>query len=276
MDPNVENGTTVYVCTSALSVFAKKYLPYLTNPIVLVSGDGDESISLSKDVPLDGVIMASSVPFHITTAILESPLIIKWFAQNCMMTHSKLVKMPIGLDYHSAGNYRNNETPFEQEELLMEIAQSAVSFDKRKVRIHSSFYLPLSGKAPDRSNRYACNRADRKIAFRDIPKELIDHEPTGVDRKELWKKQIEYAFIASPFGNGPDCHRTWEALILGCIPIVLSSEMDSLFDDLPVLLVKKWSDVTEELLHQTIKEYKEKEFNVEKLTLEYWVKRFKI
>jgi hypothetical protein len=39
---------------------------------------------------------------------------------------------------------------------------------------------------------------------------------------ELYEK-INYAFVASPYGGGPDCHRTWEALILGCIPIVKSS-----------------------------------------------------
>jgi len=77
----------------------------------------------------------------------------------------------------------------------------------------------------------------------------------------------------SPFGCGLDCHRTWEALILGCIPIIAHSDLDTLFDELPVLFVNNWSDVTQNLLDATIKAYKGKRFNYEKLKLEYWVQK---
>ena len=76
---------------------------------------------------------------------------------------------------------------------------------------------------------------------------------------------------------GLDCHRTWEALFLGCIPIVKTSPIDSLFEDLPVLIVKDWSDVTPKLLENTMKEFKKKEkngaFDYKKLTLKYWVNK---
>jgi hypothetical protein len=68
-----------------------------------------------------------------------------------------------------------------------------------------------------------------------------------------------------------DCHRTWEALALGCIPIVRSSGMNALFDELPVLIVNKWSEVTRELLDNTIEKFKERTFNYDKLKLQYWV-----
>jgi len=64
-----------------------------------------------------------------------------------------------------------------------------------------------------------------------IPADLIDYEPSPIPRL-----QTEYAFVASPYGNGFDCHRTWEALCLGCIPIVKISPLDRLFANLPVLL----------------------------------------
>ncbi|MFZ4100199.1 MAG: hypothetical protein ACOYKZ_07745, partial [Chlamydiia bacterium] len=53
-------------------------------------------------------------------------------------------------------------------------------------------------------------------------------------------------FVVSPPGNAIDCHRTWEALILGCIPIVHSTTCDRLFDDLPVWVVQEWREVTAE------------------------------
>jgi len=42
-------------------------------------------------------------------------------------------------------------------------------------------------------------------------------------RSDMWKKMSEYAFVYSPIGNGFDCHRTWEALTLGCIVIAQDS-----------------------------------------------------
>lgn len=82
----------------------------------------------------------------------------------------------------------------------------------------------------------------------------------------------EYAFIASPHGNGLDCHRTWEALCLGCIPIVKTSPLDPLYDGMPVWIVNEWSDVTYQGMLDKIREYKDPSY---KLTLDYWVSRMK-
>ena len=80
----------------------------------------------------------------------------------------------------------------------------------------------------------------------------------------------KYAFVLSPLGNGLDCHRTWEALVLGAIPIVKSGPLDPLYSDLPVLIVQEWSDVTPELLQATIENFKQRDFNYAKLDLNYW------
>jgi hypothetical protein len=52
--------------------------------------------------------------------------------------------------------------------------------------------------------------------------------------------------------------------------------MDPLFDDLPVLLVEKWSDVTQDLLNDTIEKFKDLSFDYEKLTLAYWNKKINV
>lgn len=73
-----------------------------------------------------------------------------------------------------------------------------------------------------------------------------------------------------------DCHRTWEALLLGCIPVLrrLNPAFDKMFVDLPVLMVDQWTDITEDLLRKTVTEFKTRRFNMEKLTLRYWVQQF--
>lgn len=79
-------------------------------------------------------------------------------------------------------------------------------------------------------------------------------------------------FVLSPRGNGLDCYRTWEALYMGAFPVVRSSEIDSLFENLPVLIVDEWENVTEAFLKEKYSEMEAKEFQWEKLHPEYWFK----
>jgi hypothetical protein len=51
-------------------------------------------------------------------------------------------------------------------------------------------------------------------------------------------------FVPSPAGNGIDCHRTWEALYLGALPVILRSEYFG-ESDWPVLVIDSWSELLE-------------------------------
>lgn len=81
-----------------------------------------------------------------------------------------------------------------------------------------------------------------------------------------------FSFVLSPAGGGYDCHRTWEALLLGCIPIVkrFNIPLEDIYNDLPVLIVDEWKDISMELLERTVKDFETKQFNYDKLTLKYW------
>jgi hypothetical protein len=50
-------------------------------------------------------------------------------------------------------------------------------------------------------------------------------------------------FVLSPPGAGPDCFRTWEAIYLGAIPIVLKSHWPFGHLDLPVIAIDSYSDI---------------------------------
>jgi hypothetical protein len=79
----------------------------------------------------------------------------------------------------------------------------------------------------------------------------------------------------SPIGHGLDCHRTWEALILGSIPIVKSSPLDSLYDGLPVLIINDWREISKDLLKDTINKFKQIDFNYDKITSKYWINKIR-
>jgi hypothetical protein len=267
-------GSTVYVCTSAIGQLAH-HLERIPCPIVLVSGDADE------DAPTQ--IFASELDFH---TFIESPKIIHWFAQNCAVKHPKLSSIPIGLDYHTmtrAGNiFKKLSTPDEQEKLIQEILNNAPILTKRIFKCYSNFHfvMTLADRKRLRSNalpkeisiQTSVLAADDRVRAKElISADLIDYEPTPVDRETTWRNQSNYAFVISPHGNGLDCHRTWEALCLGCIPIVKTSPLDSLYEELPVYIVQDWSEVTEENLRKVLHEFSQRKFDLNRLTLKYWM-----
>ena len=93
---------------------------------------------------------------------------------------------------------------------------------------------------------------------------------------EYLRDMSRHKFVVSPPGNGLDCHRTWEALYLGSIPIVQNNSLKKHFEDLPIVFVDDWNIITPEFLEN---EYNNKfensdiyscYRNYEKLTIGYW------
>ena len=82
-------------------------------------------------------------------------------------------------------------------------------------------------------------------------------------------------FTLSPKGLGPDCYRTWESLLVGSIPIVRRSQLDPLFEGLPVLIIDDWDDVDEEFLLKKYKEIRSKKYDLRRLYMEYWISKIK-
>lgn len=80
-----------------------------------------------------------------------------------------------------------------------------------------------------------------------------------------------YKFAISPEGNGIDCHRVWECLYVGCIPVVKKNNiMFEFFKDLPILWVHDFECVTSAFLNEQYNLIKQKNFNTEKITMTYW------
>lgn len=248
-----KQNDTIYVCSSAIHSFMNA-LSLIQNPFVLVSGDCDLTI------PSD--IFKSEQQFN---AFIDNPKIIHWFAQNCIINHPKITRIPIGLDYHTMSTNKthpwgNQMSPLDQEQMIKQIKLNSKPLKDRNCMAYSNFHFFVT-------SRFGKDRVD---AMNKIPKELVYYEETAVNRETSWKKQSEYSFVISPHGNGLDCHRTWEALVLGCIPIVKTSGLDPLYEGLPVLIVNEWNDVSVDLLTKTVNAFDKKEFNLDKLLLPYW------
>jgi hypothetical protein len=238
---NVYDKCSIYICNTALETFSKK-IKDIKYKFILVSGDSDEEVFVD--------IFRS---YELFKNFVENDKIIHWFCQNCSINHPKITKLPIGLAIQHV-------PPLNQEKDLIEIRNNSLSQDKiMKCYIDFSY--------PSDFYRY---KNDRIEALTEIPKDICQINSCRIKRIDTWKNQSKYAFVISPHGNGLDCHRTWEALILNCIPIVKSSEIIDLYKDLPVLIVNKWSDVNANLLQTTYDKFKNQNYDYDKLLLDYW------
>ena len=88
-------------------------------------------------------------------------------------------------------------------------------------------------------------------------------------------------FVVSPQGKGRACHREWEALAAGAVPLVDwdgSPAMAKLYDGLPVVRVRDWSALTPAFLQAEWERLQRAaragELSWSKLYLPYWLDRF--
>lgn len=242
-----KHGESIYITTDAIPNFILNYLPQIKYRFVLVTGDSDLTI---PDNYVDE-----------TNKLLSHPLLLKWYAQNYRnIYNSKIDNLPIGLDLHTLITKPLWGKIQTEDEQLKDINKLKSLTIAKLNQCYSNFHFNLGGKY--------CS--DRKEAIERIQKNIVYYEPYIVNRINSWNNMIKFKYTICPHGNGLDCHRNWEALILGCIPIVKKSDIDNLYENLPVIIVDNWSDVNYELLNN----YKFNNIDKSKLYIDYWQKLF--
>lgn len=212
------------------------HLPHITNKFILLTHNMDETMPGKYEY------------------LLNDERIIAWFTQNKGINHPKLIGLPIGI----ANAYIEHGNTEVLNKILKEISNNT-----KQYLLYVNFRTHTNMKARNKVLEYFKTKPFCTVA---TPKPwstyLID---------------MSYSkFILSPPGNGFDCHRAWEALLMNSIPVMISTPIDDLFDDLPVIIVKNWSQVTKEFLEQQYSKIKQKNYNFKKLYADYWLNKIKI
>jgi len=175
----------------------------------------------------------------------KPPNVIKWFAHNADYRHDDLIPIPIGVD---AGGVSSD--------------MSVVMNKLREQRVEKNVaYLNINEKT---------NLKERK----GITKRYKDKPWVTYKRNVLFEEFISdlysHKFVISPQGNGVDCHRTWEALYVGCVPIVKKSILTESLSSLDIMIVDDFSGLDEEVLGAYVKKK-----NNNMLYIQYWINRNK-
>lgn len=67
---------------------------------------------------------------------------------------------------------------------------------------------------------------------------------TNLSVRENRFRMLRAKFVPSPAGLGPDCYRTWEALYLGSVPVVLGGTLaSSITEGMPLWVVESWDEL---------------------------------
>jgi hypothetical protein len=256
----------IVFCTHSIDVvisgklyygYLNKLIPFLNNvskPFILISAMEDTQFPSEIDATLINKIVKNKYFKH-------------WFSINKTIPNDdKFTSIPYGLNYWTLTKTpcfgENIQTIIQQNSVLESITNNASHFSQRIPKIYSNFHFNCTDER---------HGGWRKKLLNIIPKNIIIYEKQILPRIESYKCISKFSFVVSPFGHGFDCIRTFEALCLGCIVIMKKSFLDIIYEDLPILLVDEWSDINETLLQNTLEEFKDKQFNYNKLKMDYWV-----
>ena len=178
--------------------------------------------------------------------------IIHWFAQNVLIKHPKLTPIPIGLEnahYADAG--------------YVPLYNKPLPLTKTRLpRILAWFNVHTNPK-------------ERGQAIEILSKNTLVDIMRQRDSQPKYTSTVKkYRFIVSPPGNGEDCIRTWEAMLLGTIPIVKRSTGIEYFKNLhlPFMIIDSWDGLEKLSEYDLITKYDLIMSQVDRkpLYMEYW------
>ena len=198
-------GDIVFVSLTHIPFFFKEIHPNIQEKYTLLTHNGDITITSPHLRYLDAKI-------------------IYWFSQNVDVKHKRILPLPIGLENLS---YYNHGIP----KLFSNFTHTTSR--QKKPKILYGFSTSTNPKIREKARKALSQlRTSDEITSRLISPDYM-------------KVLESYMFVASPPGNGLDCHRTWEALYVKTIPIVLRSVSMEYFaqQGVPIYIIDKWSDL---------------------------------
>jgi hypothetical protein len=172
-----------------------------------------------------------------------------WFAQNCDVEDERLTPIPIGLETDRW------YPPSQKKDAIL--ATPEMEWNKLAYLNHTL---------------RASHRTQRRRAY-----ELFGGKPwctvEYMDKSfaHYYRQLASHKFVFSPDGNGMDSCRTWEALYLGCYPIVERHVFTEFFSrHLPLLIVDDWATITPEFLEHEYAEMSARAWTWDALTVDWW------
>ncbi len=206
-----QNNNIYFVKTDHLSLFYDRYRP--TTPYKLITHNSDHAITS-----------------HSYDYILKDENLICWYAINIMFPHPKLKSIPIGIANHGY-----------QHGCVDTIKQIIDQNNEKTDNVYVNFNLNSN-----REQRSICLNQTGARLNQPIEDGGWNSYEGGYSQPANFKTYLtalsKSRFCLSPPGGGVDCHRTWEALYLKTIPIVLNYQYAVQHSGVPMIRLDSWEE----------------------------------
>lgn len=244
---NLHNGTTIFFFKTQHFETVFKQIRRIKNEVILISGNSDD--------PVDE-IMVSKMPDNV----------LRWYCQNNLVYHSKLITIPIGLE--------NSIEP--------RIKKMGVAWP-HAIQKHKSITKHLVNKHKHSPSRfiYANFNVDTNLAYRQPIRHIckqstfITWDDPSLDYDLFFSKVLDHEAVICPAGNGIDTHRLYEILYSGRIPITIKMGdyplYSNLYEQLPIVMLDSSDELQDfQKLKTLINNTMQKHRRMELLDFNYW------
>ena len=240
----LHNGETIIFCKTDFLLQEFENIESLKRDVVLINGNSDYPIT-------DGVVIQA--PTNIK----------KWYAQNALSHHEKIIPIPIGIE---------NKNPSQRGE------HHGVGYHERV----SEKELLLSRSLPIEPTRlvYANFKLWTHPYYRAVVKDVcvdaqhIDWEDPDLSLEQFFTKILDYKMVVCPIGNGVDTHRLWEVLYSNRVPITIKVEdykIYNLYEEYPIIVLDYIEQLNDQaLIEAKYQEVQEKVYDKDMLDYGYW------
>jgi mannosyltransferase OCH1-like enzyme len=229
----------VYTCTMYLARLIR-ILNKLPQKFIILNHNGDQHTE-------DGVISTYANGIKIAEEpYILTPNIIKVYTVNPDVVHPRIELLPVGIE--------NSMWKSQKKEIMSKL---------RKQNSERTGFVLMN-------HSMNTNKEERQLVydtFKPMPW-VTTYDKTTYE--QFYKLLATFKFVFNPMGNCFDNHRMWEAWYLGCIPITKRSVMTSFYEDMPMVIIDDWKQVTKEYLIKEYDRIQNMNCNLEKLWFPYW------
>lgn len=189
--------------------------------------------------------------------ILKDPNLMHWYATNAALQHDKLTAIPVGVEYNLSTAQRKT---------IEDVLYSDIPKDKNvfcgAFTVHH--WVEERQRCLD-AMKHTGLMMDNRVSYREYLLELKRHR-----------------FCLCPIGNGIDTFRLWEALYMGCIPVItrrINKERvlveqykhDNVYSRIPKIKIDYWEDFNPGILTEYL--YNATYFKSDILDFGFWRKK---
>lgn len=206
----IKFGDIIYIKCDLVNHFIKCTYPRIHTSVILLSGVGDTPVIFD-----DSMI-----------SILNDDKLIAWGGHNILCDHPKIIHIPTGVPHPI----------FIDHNILNNSIKTKVEFNNK----NSKVFIRYMSKT----------HISRSIDLDHLSKNDIY---TIINQKQPYSDYLqsinENKFVLFIRGNGYDTHSFWETLLMGSVPILLTSCRDKFYSQFPCIIVNSYDEINKDLLY---------------------------